>query len=177
MRKLFSKKFRPWLIGVAILGVIGLVIFAQNNCVHGVRRYKTIHLGMDAVEKPGSKTVWASPDDRIPEDIDFLVYVLNDESMCINLDCGLGGYFVDCLGGWISGYSAIGDVSDYGMLEAGIDISKEQYVTIADKGGKVIGIYPGAGIKNVPYIMRNHRDLVSSEVFESCFDQLPSRWK
>ena len=157
---------------------MSLVVYTRNNYAHGVKHYKTIYLGMDAVEKPGSKTIWAPQDDYIPEDTKFVVYVLNDESMCMGWGCGMGGYFVECLGGWITGYGAdSGDVLDYGMVDMGVNIFKEKYVTIADKNGKVIGIYPGAGIKNVPYIMRNHRDLVSPEIFAKCFDQLPSRWK
>lgn len=150
----------------------------KNNYVHGVSRYKTIHLGMDAVEKQGSKTIWAPPDDYIPQDTKFIIYALNDNSMCMGWDCGMGGYFVECMGGWITGYGTEGgDVLDYGMADAGIDITKEKYITVADSKGKVVGIYPGAEIKNVPYIMRNHRNLVGREIFERCSREIPSRWK
>jgi len=179
MTKLFSRKIILTIITFFItLVILGFVIFIRNDHVRGVKQYKTIHLGMDAVEKPSSKTIWAPPDDYIPKDTKFVVYALNDESMCMGRECGMGGYFVECLGGWITGYGTdSGDVLDYGMAEAGINIFKEKFVTVADSSGKVVGIYPGAGIRNVPYIMRNHHDLVSDDVFERCYNELPTRWK
>ncbi len=160
------------------LAVIVSIILIRNNYTYGVKKYKTIYLGMDSVEKPGDKTGWAPPDDIVPEDIKFLVYSLNDENSCMGWGCGMGGYFVECLGGWISGFHTdAGEVYDYGMVDEGINIFKEKYVTVADKNGKVVGIYPDAGIKNIPYIMRNHKDLVPSDTFKRCFDQLSSKWK
>ena len=88
----------------------------------------------------------------------------------------MGGYFVGCLGGWISGYKDIGEVSDYGLRSAGMDIDKQKVITIADKDARIVGIYPGARIRNLPYILRNHRNLVSDDVFEWCSDLLPRRW-
>lgn len=162
----------------ATVFTIAIILFIYSNQVHGVKQYKTIYLGMDAVEKPGSKTIWAPPYNFIPEDTSFVVYALNDKNMCMESDCGMGGYFVDCLGGWITGYgTASGDVLDYGMEAAGINVSEEKYITIADKNGKVVGIYPGARIKNIPFIMRDHRNLVPTEIYDKCFEELPSRWK
>lgn len=143
----------------------------------GTKQYKTIKLGMPAAEKAGDLTGWAPPYDKVFEESEFYVYSLGDETMCIGSDCGVGGYFVECLGGWISGYKAIGDVFDYGLRNEGIDINKQKIITIADKNAKIVGIYPGAGIRNLPYIMRNHRNLVSNNVFKKCLDLLPSRWK
>lgn len=97
--------------------------------------------------------------------------------MCIQSDCGMGGYFIECLGGWVSGYKDIGDVRDYGLRDAGVSINKQKVITVADKDAKIVGIYPDASIKNLPYIMRNHRDLVANDVFEGCSNLLPRRWK
>ena len=52
------------------------------------------------------------------KNLSFFVYSLGDEAMCISDDCGMGGYFVGCLGGWISGYKDVGEVSDYGLRDA-----------------------------------------------------------
>ena len=78
------------------------VVFWQKYPL-GVRQYKTIILGMPAAEKAGDSTGWAPPYNRVFEESKFFVYSLGDETMCISDDCGIGGYFVGCLGGWISG--------------------------------------------------------------------------
>ena len=161
-------------IGLAIILVAGIVFMQKYP--FGVKKYKTIFIGMDTAEKAGDSIGWAPPYDTVPES-KFYVYSLGDETMCISGDCGIGAYFVECLGVWISGYKDIGDVVDYGLRGAGVDIDKQKIITIADKNAKIVGIYPGAGIKNLPYIMKNHRDLVSKETFDICWDIMPSRWK
>lgn len=143
----------------------------------GVNQYKTISLGMESAEKPGDLIGWGPLYPKVPEEFDFFVYSLGDKTKCIQSDCGMGGYFIDCLYGWISGYKDIGEVRDYGLRDAGIDINKQKIITIADKNAKIVGIYPGTSIRNLPYIMRNHRDLVSPESFKMCSNILPSRWK
>lgn len=162
-----------------LLGVIILVIsiFFWMRYPFGVKQFETVKLGMDAAEKAGDSTVWAPPDDKVFEESEFFVYSLGNESMCTQSDCGMGGYFIECLGGWISGYKNIDNVDDYGLYDAGVNIDKQKIITIADKNAKIVGIYPGASIKNLPYIMRNHREIVSKEVFEECSSLLPSLWK
>lgn len=159
----------------AIFLFAGVVIWQKYP--FGVKHYKTISLGMPAAEKAGDSTGWAPPYRTVPEESKFFVYSLGDITMCIRSACGVGGYFIECLGGWISGYKDIGDVSDYGLRDAGVNINTQKIITIADKDAKIVGIYPGAHIRNLPYIMRNHRDLVPDDVFEGCSDLLPRRWK
>jgi len=158
-----------------VLTSIAVVVFLQKY-PFGVKQYKTISIGIAAAEGAGDSIGWAPPYDTVPES-DFYVYSLGDETMCIGSDCGAGAYFVECLGGWISGYKDIGDVADYGLREAGMDIDKQKIITIADKDAKIVGIYPGAGIRNLPYIMNNHRSLVSKETFDICWNMMPRLWK
>ncbi len=155
------------------------VLLIAIKCIYpfGVKEYYTISLGMLAAEIPGTKTVWASPYDIIPEDVSFLVYSLGDEMLCVQSGCGFGGVFVECLGGWVSGDKGVGDIFDYGLSKSGVDINKKKIITIANKEGKIIGVYPGASIRNLPHIMRRHRDLMPSEIFEACSDSLPRWWK
>lgn len=159
------------------LAFLTISTFILKKYPFGVEKYKTVVLGVEAAEKAGDSTGWAPPYDRVPEESEFYVYSLGDESMCIGSDCGIGGYFVECLGGWISGYKDIGSVSDYGLRDVGVDIDKQKIITVADKNAKIVGIYPGAEIRNLPYIMRNHRNLISKDIFTACSDLLPSRWK
>ena len=142
-----------------------------------VKKYQTIELGMDAAEKGGDQTIWGPLYSRVPDEAEFYVYSLGDQSKCRLSDCGLGAYFVECLHGWISGYKNIGEVADYGLGEAGVDINKERVITIANKDAKIVGIYPGARIRNLPFIMRRHRDLVDPDTFAYCSAQLPRWWK
>lgn len=160
---------------IVILITTGIVVLQKYPL--GVKRYKTISLGMAAAEKAGDPTGWAPPFNQVPEESVFFVYSLGDKNMCIGSDCGIGGYFVECLGGWISGYKDMGDVHDYGLRDVGVSIDKQKIITVADKNAKIVGIYPGARIRNLPYILRNHRDLVPDDVFEGCSDLLPRRWK
>lgn len=173
MRQYFPYKIMLVLLAAIFLVVVALVWQKYN---FGVKQYKTIKLGMPAAEKAGDSTGWAPPYNRVPEESKFFVYSLGDRTMCISDDCGIGGYFVECFGGWISGYKDIGEVIDYGLGDVGFDIDTQKIITIADKDGKIVGIYPGASIKNLPYILRNHRDLVSDDDFKGCSALLPERW-
>lgn len=176
MERYLPRKIKILLVLLAAIFVgIGVIIWQKYP--FGVKQYKTITLGMQAAEKAGDPTGWAPPYNRVPEESKFYVYSLGDETMCIGSSCGMGGYFVECLGGWISGYKDIGDVLDYGLRDAGVNINTQKIITIADKDAKIVGIYPGAYIRNLPYIIRGHRDLVSDERFKECSDLLPRRWK
>jgi hypothetical protein len=170
--------FRVLIIVGLVLAIIALAVgvFVWQKYPFGVKKYKTVEIGMDAAEKANDHIGWAPPDDTVMES-KFYVYSLGDETMCINSSCGAGAYFAECLGGWISGYKDIGDVADYGLREAGVDIDKQKIITIADKDAKIVGIYPGAGIRNLPYIMNNHRNLVSKETFDVCWNMMPRLWK
>lgn len=175
MKRFFCYRIKILFVFLVICVLIGIIFWQKYP--FGVKRYKTISFGMAAAEKAGDSTGWAPPYDRVSKESDFFVYSLGDETMCIGSDCGIGGYFVECLGGWISGYHIAGDTPDYGLNDEDINSGKEKIITIADKAGKIVGIYPGARIRNLPYILRNHRNLVKENVFRVCSDLLPQRWK
>jgi hypothetical protein len=128
----------------ALFVVVFLIIgtFVWQKYPFGVKQYKTITLGMPAAQGADTPTVWAPPYDFVPES-SFYVYALGDEPMCLGSDCGTGGHFVECLGGWLAGEIVRTEEFDYGLSEAGVDMSKQKIITIADKDAKIVGIYPG----------------------------------
>jgi len=163
-----------------VIVIVGVGIFLWQKYPFGVEQYETITLGMEAAQGAGTHIGWGPPDHAVLESL-FYVYAINDEPKCIGSNCGVGGfvggYFIECLGGWLSGERIITEEFDYGLRDAGVDIEKQKIITIADKDAKIVGIYPGARIKNLPYIMRNHRDLVDEDTFKICSGLFPSRWK
>lgn len=163
------------LLVAAVAGGVGFFIWQKYP--FGVKQYKTITLGMRAAEGAGTPTIWAPPDDVVMES-SFYVYAIGDEPMCIGSSCGMGGNFIECLGGWLSGYKIITEEFDYRLRDAGMDMDELILITIADKNAKIAGIYPGARIRNLPYIMRNHRNLIPDNgLFKACSNKLPRRWK
>ena len=176
MERYLSRRIKILALLLTVI-FIGAGITVWQKYPFGVKQYKTIKLGMETAEKAGDSTGWAPPDNRVQEGSDFYVYALGDETMCIGSSCGVGGYFVECLNGWISGYKDIGDVDDYGLRDAGVNINEQKIITIADKNAKIVGIYPSARINNLPYIMQNHKDLIPENNFKHCLDLMPRRWK
>lgn len=172
---MFPRKLKiPSLILATGLLVVSIVAWQKYPL--GVKQYKTITLGMRAAQGAGAPTVWAPPYRTVPESL-FYVYAIGDEHMCIGSDCGIGGYLVECLGGWLAGEKIITEEFDYGLRDAGVDVKNLKIITVANKDAKIVGIYPGARIRNLPYILRNHRDLVPDDIFRGCSDLLPQRWK
>lgn len=108
----------------------------------------------------------------------FYIYAMEKYmSFCALGDCGMSGILVDCLGGWLSGEGISGDggATDYGLSEEDVDAGKSSMIVVADKNKKIVGIYPNYRIRNIPYILKNHRNL--SDGFDFCYDiQMPKRW-
>ena len=80
-----------------------------------------------------------------------------------------------CLGSWISCYKDVGEISDYGSHNFGVDVDKQKVITIVDKDARFKDIYPKAPNQKSAIFLRKHRNLVSDDVFEWCSDLLPRR--
>ena len=108
----------------------------------------------------------------------FYIYAMEKNmGYCALNDCGMSGTFVDCTGGWLSADGIRGDAgaTDYGLKEEDVENGKSSMIIIADENKKIVGIYPNYTIQNVPYILKNHRNL--SDKFDFCYDtQMPKRW-
>lgn len=173
--RIIRKSAKILIIFLILMGVI-FGINVWHYYPFGSKHYKGIVLGLPAAEAMGDSTGLPYPNDRIPESA-FYVYARGDEDYCIGPGCGIGGYFIECLDGWISGSRQAESIPDeYGLSIDAVYKGKERVITIADKNAIIVGIYPGARIRSLPYIMRKHRDLISSDTFKGCSDLLPRRW-
>lgn len=105
----------------------------------------------------------------------FYVYVIQkDMDYCAFENCGAGGLLVRCMEGWISADVAAA-ADEYGLKESDVRSGKASMVVVADKDQKIVGIYPNRTIQNVPYILKNHRNL--SDRFDLCYNlEMPSGW-
>lgn len=109
----------------------------------------------------------------------FYVYVVQKDAYhCALEDCGMSGVLVDCMGGWISGDTAIASAHNgYGLNKDEVEVGKSSMVIVADKDQKIVGIYPNYTIQNIPYILKNHRDIIDRDAFDFCYNtQMPKRW-
>lgn len=104
----------------------------------------------------------------------FYVYVIQkDMDYCALENCGAGGLLVQCMEGWISADAAMA-ADEYGLKESDVRSGKASIVVVADEDQKIVGIYPNRTIQNVPYILKNHRNL--SDRFDLCYNlEMPSR--
>lgn len=107
----------------------------------------------------------------------FYIYTMEKYmSFCALGDCGMSGVLVDCMGGWLSGEGISGDggATDYGLTEEDVDAGRSSMIIVADENKKIVGIYPNYKVRNIPYILKNHRNL--SEEFDFCYNiQMPKR--
>lgn len=107
----------------------------------------------------------------------FYIYAMEKGmSFCALGDCGMSGILVSCMGGWLSadGLSGDGGASDYGLKEEEVEVGKSSIIIVANQDKEIIGIYPNSRIQNIPYILKNYRNLFKE--FDFCYDiQMPQR--
>lgn len=106
----------------------------------------------------------------------FYVYLVQKEiDWCVAGGCGMSGALVECMGGRFVGEAVNLSAGEYGLTENDIEAGKS-VVVVADKDQSIVGIYPNQTIQQVPYILKNHRNL--SDKFDFCYKtQMPKRWK
>lgn len=107
----------------------------------------------------------------------FYIYAMEKGmSFCALGDCGMSGILVSCMGGWLSadGLSGDGGASDYGLKEEKVEAGKSSIIIVANQDKEIIGIYPNSRIRNIPYILKNYRNLFDE--FDFCYNtQMPKR--
>lgn len=107
----------------------------------------------------------------------FYIYAMEKNmSYCALEDCGMSGALVNCMDGWLSadGLSGEGGASDYGLIEEEVVADKSSIIIVTNENKKIIGIYPNYRIRNIPYILKNYRNIF--EKFDFCYNmQMPKR--
>lgn len=162
------------IIGFCI-SALSLFLIYFFSIPHSVESFATLRLGGDTPYKiqaeaknfDGSTIFVGSK---------FYVYVVQKGiDWCVVGNCGMSGALVDCMGGWFAGEATSLSAEEYGLTKDEVGAGKSM-VVVANKDQKIIGIYPNYTIQQVPYILKNHRDL--SDKFDFCYKtQMPSRWK
>ena len=140
---------------------------------HSVEHFYTVHIGRDTPYKIQTE-VKDFDGSIIFTGKEFYVYIVQKGvEWCVAENCGMSGTLVTCMGGWFASETVLPSEEEYGLTKDDVDAGKS-IVVVADKYQKVVGIYPNYTIQNVPYILKNHRNL--SDKFDFCYDtQMPKR--
>ena len=161
-------------IGVCII-VLSLFSIYIFSLPRPVEHFYTLHVGGNVPHQV--QTEAKDPDgSSIFVGSKFYVYLVQKEvDWCVVGNCGMSGALVECMGGWFAGEATDLSAEEYGLTKNDIEAGKS-IVVIADKDQKIVGIYPNHTIQQVPYILKNHRNL--SDKFNFCYKtQMPKRWK
>lgn len=162
-------------IAVCVFVVVFSAYFLFFFAPRSVQSFGSLKLGDLAPLKVGDGAVIA-PYSTIRESRFYVYAVQKGASFCAFEDCGMSGVLVDCMEGWLSADSAMPSIADYGLIEEDVEAGRASIIIVADRNQRIVGIYPNYIIQNIPYILKNHRDL--SDRFDFCYDiQMPKRWR
>ncbi len=166
------KNILKLIIGFCIIAVLSLIYFFSTP--RSVDSFYTVHIGGSTPRQIQTEV----------KDFDgsihfigrkFYVYVVQKNiEGCVEGNCGMSGALVTCMGGWFASETPHPSWEEYGLSKDDVDAGKS-IIVVADINQKIIGIYPNYTIQNVPYILKNHRNL--SDKFGSWWNgQMPKRW-
>ncbi|TSC92604.1 MAG: hypothetical protein CEN91_398 [Candidatus Berkelbacteria bacterium Licking1014_85] len=172
---MFKKQALKLIIGSCIICIIAVLFLAYFFSVpRSVEYFYTLRIGGDTpyriqteVKDFDGSTIFVGSK--------FYVYLVQkDIGWCVVGNCGMSGALVECMGGWFAGEVVVPSDERFGLTKEEVDTGKS-IVVVADKDQKIVGIYPNYTIKNIPYILKNHRNL--SDKFDFCYDtHMPKRW-
>ncbi len=169
---MFRKNILKLIIGFCITVVLFLIYFFSTP--RSVDSFYTIHIGRSVPHQIQTEV----------KDFDgsvyfvgrkFYVYVVQKGvEWCVEGNCGMSGALVTCMEGWFASETPLPSSEEYGLSKDDVDAGKS-IIVVADINQKIVGIYPNYTIQNIPYILKNHRNL--SDKFDFCYDtQMPKRW-
>jgi len=132
--------------------------------VKSVTSFGPLKLGAISPVLPGHPTI--TPYKHVPDNAKFYVYVMQkDFGICAYAYCGMNGVIVECMDGWLSNiWEQDADMVglDYNEVKQG----KTSLVLVANKDSRLIGIYPNHDVRDLPAILRTHRNL--SDTTDEC---------
>ncbi len=148
---------------------ISLIIINYNKPPEGsVRKIKRswedhskidlLKIGTKMPAGPGDTTF--APYLKIPASQKFYVSVAEPDIWCTNEYCSIEGALIQTMGGWLQG-----EDTDQATSEEffGLNLPENQHikslVVVGDKEGRIVGLYPNKGLKDVLIILKNYRDL------------------
>lgn len=171
----FAKSRESFCIVLVIIGIIfifGIIPHYRKLPEGGVRQFNrqyepyengSLRIGGKMPWGPGDSTF--APYLKIPASQKFYISIAEPDNWCINEDCNLDGAFIQTLGGWLQ-------VEDTDQAEVnssfGLNLPEhnniKSIIIIGDNKGKIIGIYPNKGLKDILGILKNYTDLADFDL-------------
>lgn len=170
---MFKKQMLKFIISFSIIAVLFLIYFF--SIPRSVEHFNTLHIGGDTPYKIQTEAKGFDSSTIFVGSKFYVYLVQKDIGWCVVGNCGMSGALVECMGGWFASEIVIPSDEGFGLTREEVDAGKS-IVVVANKDQKIVGIYPNYTIQQVPYILRNHRNL--SDKFDFCYKtQMPKRWK
>src|SRR4030042_3327717 len=159
-------------IFIAILGAgIFCIRFLKRESsinsgpIIGVEKFGKLKLGGKTISGEGEHTF--APYIKIPHS-KFYVTIVQEDTRCINKMCNLDGAFIQTMGGWLQMDNTRNDPET--KNDAGFNLPENKnvksIVLIGDHNGKIAGIYPNRGLKDVIPILKLHPDLADFSLLD-----------
>jgi hypothetical protein len=132
--------------------------WAHVDLATGLEVQGLLRLGAPSPVQAGHPT--AHPHLRVPASKFYVLVVARDvPTMCTFEDCGPEGAEVERLGGWITGDDQAETIHTVGLNENLVRSGNQSIIVVSNASGRIVGIYPGRKMIDLPRILRNHREL------------------
>ncbi|MFH1232633.1 MAG: hypothetical protein V1651_02065, partial [Patescibacteria group bacterium] len=151
-------------IFIIILGMFFFIFLPQKSInsgpIVGVEKFGNLKIGGKTISGEGEHTL--APYMKIPRS-KFYVTIVQEDTWCIDKMCNLDGALIQTMGGWLQMDSTIGgpDTKEETGLNLPENKNVKSVVLIGDSDGKIAGIYPNRGLKDVITILKLHPDLAN----------------
>lgn len=164
------------MIIIIVVIIVAVLIFQKYDAslIGGVRQFNRQNEPYDSGSlEIGGKMPWGPGDStfapylEIPASQKFYVSVAEPNTWCINEDCSIDGAIIQTLGGWLQVEN-----TRQSEVEAlfGLDLPENKdvksIVLVGDNNGKIVGIYPNKGLRDIIPILKLHPDLADFNFLE-----------
>lgn len=170
--KCMRAKIKLLLLCIAAI-VAGLLFFVITS--RPVTKFGPLKLGQQSPFGPGDGASF--PYQVVPSSTFYIFSAYKGlPTDCVFEECGMSGLLVECVGGWLSG-AGVPEYTDMLGLNEEAVARGDSMVIVADKDLKIVGIYPGYTINNIPTILKKHKNLFEPKALEWCFDHHMPKWR